>query len=167
MKFKSEQEVCRYLKNSKIYVNGKSAEIQKILFKYHFVWKSSRTTYILNCDSPFIYTYDTTFADGSNMSTFNDLEAKEIKVEDILSIEVEKDIYDPNRFKPFDRVLMCKDTSCWNPEFFKCYRYGGYDERGINVVDYMSITGDIYTHCIPYKGNEDLAFQSYHYEDKK
>lgn len=92
MKFKNEQEVHDYLKDSKMYIDGKSAQIQEILFKYGFKWNSAKNNVAAFKDYPFLFIDSTTFTCGWNMKMFCTYDKKEIKVEDILSIEIEESI---------------------------------------------------------------------------
>lgn len=54
-------------------------------------------------------------------------------------------------FKPFDKVLVRNYDGEWKPAFFSYYDY---------TSDYLYVTmhGFRYTYCIPYEGNEHLAF---------
>jgi len=174
MKFKNKQAAHDYLKNSKVWAGDKSKEVQKVLYEYGFHWHDSKDAN----NSPLALYISDEFLDGTNdyslfftnmskdvnSSVLHFYINKELFTNDILSIEIEQEKHE---FKPFDKVLVSKDNSCWNPEFFKCYGYGGYNDEGISVVYYMSISGYTYTHCIPYEGNEELVFKTYNNEDKR
>ena len=54
-------------------------------------------------------------------------------------------------FKPFDKVLVKKQTGRWGPAFFYEETEDGY---------YKTIDGRLYTQCILYKGNEHLINES-------
>ena len=169
MKFKNEKAVREYLNNSKVRLVYKTIDIIKVLNKYGLCGN------ILNNDvaiqnvsqAKFLLIQDESISLSTYTYGFYHSDCKELSVNDILSIEIEEEVIHPHIFKSFDRVLMSKKDSCWNPEFFRCCGYGGYDDREINVVNYMSINGCTYTHCIPYEGNEELAFKPYNHEDGK
>lgn len=57
-----------------------------------------------------------------------------------------------HQFKPFDKVLCRFDTedSVWRPRFFSHIRQDAFP--------YCTIGGACFDFCIPYEGNEDLAF---------
>jgi len=170
MKFENKQKVHDYLKNSKIDAGDKSKEVQKVLYEYGFKWLGFKNlldvpTYFfalsfLFINGDYIYSFDSEYG-------FHKDNYKQLPVDDILSIEIEEEVVQPHVFKPFDKVLMCKNDSCWNPEFFKSYGYGGCDNRRNNVIYYMSISGYTYTHCIPYEGNENLIFKPYSRKDER
>lgn len=168
MKFKDKKAVHDYLKNSKVRVTYKTIDVIKVLNKYGLCGN------ILNNDvaiqnilqAKFLFIQDESIYFSTNTYGFYYSNYKELSVDDILSIEIEgeEEVVQPHVFKPFDKVLMCKNDSCWNPEFFKSY---GYDGIKGNVVGYMSINGCTYTHCIPFEGNEELAFKPYNHEDER
>lgn len=172
MKFKDKQSVREYLNGSKIYVNGKSEEIQKVLFKYGFDRKDESiedecvvVKEVGNTYNPFIYVTCYIFCTGCDMDHFHNHPYKELKAEDVLSIEVEKS-QKKYEFKTFDKVLMCADNT-WEPCFFRASQsitIGAYDE--IHCTRYMSMGGLISAHCIPYEGNESLLGKPYNHEDE-
>lgn len=93
----TKKEAHEYLKNSKIYVDGKFAQIQKKLLEAGFKW-TYRDAILENIefkDMPFLYVYgdilsDDRFSAGASMIRFSQSYFKELKAEDILSIEIEE-----------------------------------------------------------------------------
>lgn len=88
----TKKEAFEYLKRCKIYVNGKSAEIQKILFETGYNWplKSSEPKFE---DQPFLYTDIDAWGEGlllhgRDMRKFAESRFTEIKAEDVLAIEI-------------------------------------------------------------------------------
>lgn len=76
------------LKNRKVYVNGKSAEIQKKLFELGFEWPMDGKE-VVNEDWPFLYTSDTKRIQcGTDMVQFSKDKNSEISYEEILAIDV-------------------------------------------------------------------------------
>lgn len=170
MKFKDKKEVHDYLKNSKVDAGDKSKEVQQVLYRYGFRWLDLKNitdvpSYLFAL--PFLCIDNVYIRSFNSKPGFDRNNCKKLSVEDILSIEIEKETVQPHVFKPFNKVLMCKNDSCWNPEFFKSYGYGGCDNRRNNAIYYMSISGYTYTHCIPYEGNENLVLKSYNHEDER
>lgn len=99
------KEVKKLLDNTKVYVNGKSEEIQKKLFSLGYYWASAcikdDNVKIRFIDSPFIYIIDNQLYHGCNMENFKMSLNKEITVEDILSIILEPE------YRPFKNVEEC------------------------------------------------------------
>lgn len=123
----TRKEINNFLANTRVYVNGKSREIQEKLFSLGYKWNCGESnvtrTYI-----PFLYIYsDMTFTCGNDMECFSIHENKEITAEQILTIKLAKTVYRP--FKDKDE--------CWK-EMFKhkpfgwiiCKKTGGYDTVG-------------------------------------
>lgn len=131
--------------NTKVYVNGKSEEIQRKLFKLGFHWDGSCDNPIYHLDSPFIYiNSDKTLGNSYYMDSFSKHEYKEIKADDILSINTEE-------LHPFDKVLV-RDN---DDEIWKCDLFSHIDKNE-KYNKYICI-GSRWEQCIPYQGNEHLV----------
>lgn len=91
----TKKEAFEYLKDRKIYVNGKSIEIQMKLFEVGFAWPLSGKT-VRYADRPFLYTNTNHLTSGDDMYAFTSNAALEISAEEILAIEIaeEKPNYD-------------------------------------------------------------------------
>ena len=91
----TKKEAFEYLKDRKIYVNGKSIEIQMKLFEVGFAWPLSGKT-VRFADRPFLYTNPNYLTSGEDMCAFTSNAALEISAEEILAIEIaeEKPNYD-------------------------------------------------------------------------
>ena len=89
----TKAEAFEYLKGKKVYVAGKSGEIQEVLLKAGFSWgKSSASQKIESTDEPFLYIGNEGFLMyGSNMEFFIRDTNEEISADDILSIEIIED----------------------------------------------------------------------------
>lgn len=138
----TKQQAQDFLKNKKVYVNGKSEEIQKKLFECGCKWRGSSRE--VSCTSyPFLYIdkkLDMTW--GDDMNHFSNRDLKEITAEEILSIEL---IEEP-KFKPFDKVLVRDyNHEPWSIEFFNSM----YKSQFECIMS-------VYNQCIPYEGNEHL-----------
>lgn len=87
----TKEEAFEYLKNRKIYVNGKSTEIQKKLFACGVQWKSGGTNI---CDYGNYYVINShgllTHCDGMR-SYWECLINEEISAEEILAIEIQEE----------------------------------------------------------------------------
>lgn len=144
----TKEEIQKKLTRTKVYVNGRSEEIQKKLFKLGITWPCS-STQIQSTNRPFLYIGDKLeIMSASNMIDFKDNAYKEITVEDILSIPVEKE--NEYEFKPFDRVLVRdEEDNVWRAAIFS------HIDKERERFPYVTINAH-YKHCIPYEGNESL-----------
>lgn len=136
----TQKEIEKFLGNTKVYVNGKSREIQERLFSFGYGWNNSNPTKVSFENKPFLFidkggeiTY------GCDMSFFIEQKKnREISADEILSLEITKPSY-----RPFKRY-----EECWNemqkhqPFGWLCQKCDGY---------YVPIRFDIY---------EDAAFNS-------
>lgn len=100
-----KEEIRKYLDNTKVYVNGKSKEIQEKLFSFGYSWYGCNPTKV-NCeDKPFLYIDDNKkISHGDSMLYFKEHEYREISAKQILSMKVTKPSYRP--FK--------SQEECWN-----------------------------------------------------
>ena len=89
----TKAEAFEYLKGKKMYVAGKSGEIQEVLFKAGFSWdKSSASQKIESTDAPFLYMgNEGSLMYGNSMEFFIRDTNEEISADDILSIEIVDD----------------------------------------------------------------------------
>lgn len=141
-----KEEAIKKLSNTKVYVDGKSEEVQKKLFELGFMWASgSRVVDYIS--KPFIFiSANMLMTTSSDMLYFKHEKSIECKANDILSITIDKEY----EFKPFDRVLVRDyDSSDWNADFFSHIRQ---DE---DFFKFKTI-GSSWVYCIPFEGNEHL-----------
>ena len=136
------------LANTKVYVAGKSKEIQEKVFQLGY--ESNLTGTEIRCtEIPFLY-FDKNgiVTDGCYMNYFMAHPYREVTADYILSLEPKPEC----PFKPFDKVLMREDDEFeWRPKLFSRVIM---DEE----CSYCSIDGFEFKYCIPYEGNEHLAF---------
>lgn len=79
--------------------------------------------------------------------------------------EKEKEAKEQPDFKPFDKVLVRCNKNCkWLPAFFVRDRGDEYAWR-YNVLPIHSGRTADFAYCIPYEGNENIAFTTYDIED--
>lgn len=142
-----KEEAIAKLSNTKVYVAGKSEELQKKLFEIGFRWRNTGEVFVEFVDRPFIFMNgDMLLGHGNDMTYFGRHHNKEIKADDILSITIDKEC----EFKPFDKVLVRdKDNEKWEADFFSHIQ----DEN----LYYFSTIGGSWRQCIPYEGNEHLV----------
>ena len=161
---KVDPRVC----NIKVYVNGKSAELQKKLFELGCRWYDG-TKNVQNTDFPFLYVnQEGAIQSGSWMGSFIDMSNREENVDKVLEmtpvsegdeactfkyrgVEMlpvsEEDEACP--FKAYDRVLgRDREDLEWNIDLFVRKAEEPYKYRCFR---------HFYKYCIPYAGNEHLA----------
>lgn len=142
-----KEEAIAKLSNTKVYVDGKSEEIQRKLFEIGFSWKTFKKQ-IVNTEMPFIYIHsDLHLLAGNEMGLFKNKELIELKADEILSIKIDKEY----EFKPFDRVLVRDyDNANWKTDFFSHIVNGG-DEYVFKTISAC------WKQCVPFEGNEHLV----------
>ena len=92
----TKEEIRKFLDNTKVYVNGKSKEIQEKLFSLGYRWSVTCSTEVGHTERPFLFIYkggDITYA--SNMCKFVEHEHREITADEILALEVTEPSYRP------------------------------------------------------------------------
>lgn len=146
----TREAAIELLKNRKVYVNGKSAEIQQKLFELG--WKQWDTD--TNCndhlDKPFIYIDDNMkISYDYDMRNFISYPNAEISADEIIAIEVVPEC----SFKPFDRILG-RDTN-ENRWQIGLFAYCRYDQQTGELLYYVCMD-KTWGQCIPYEGNEHL-----------
>ena len=101
----TREEIKKFLDNTKVYVNGKSIEIQEKLFSFGYKWYCDKDYKVQLTEKPFLFISDeNTIKHGKNIKFFKMHEYREITAEEILSLEVTEPSYRP--FKNKDE--------CWN-----------------------------------------------------
>lgn len=133
------------IKNIKIYVDGKGAEIQKVLFALGAKWLNGETE-VYNPQKPFlVITDDGILFQGADKILFSQYEYKEVSADEVLSW---KPVKPKPVLKPFDRVLVRDlEGTKWNLSFY------GYEGDG---GEFYVCNGSPWNQCIPYDGNEHL-----------
>ena len=134
----TKEEINKFLANTKIYVAGKSEEIQKKLFSLGYKWISGSTE-VEYTKSPFLFIYpNMSFSRCSDMVYFSDNIKREISAEEILSLELTKPTYRPFKTR----------EECWN-EMLKHQPFGwikakdGGSPRLIGNI-YLNIDEEVY-----------------------
>lgn len=118
----TQKEIDRFLANTKVYVDGKSREIQEKLFSFGFHWLSG--TQVSHTEKPFLYfAEDKEITFGNDMGYFAEHKYFELSPKEILSLKLDKPEYRP--FKDRDE--------CWN-EMLKHQPFGWV--RGIGSTCY-------------------------------
>lgn len=100
----TREEINKFLADTKVYVAGKSKEIQEKLFSLGYEWCGGCTK-VSHTEDPFLYIKQAHYISrGRDMCIFTEHGHREITAEEILSLELTEPIYRP--FK--DR------EECWN-----------------------------------------------------
>ena len=100
----TREEIKKILDNTKVYVNGKSKEIQEKLFYFGYGWGGRNHTEVSYVNEPFLFIYKQNITHSNDMHTFIECKHREISADEILSLEITEPSYRP--FKTKDE--------CWN-----------------------------------------------------
>lgn len=122
----TREEAIRFLSNTKVYVNGKSKEIQEKLFSLGFQW-GFQGKRVFRESKPFLFLWgNMKICYGDNMEHFTRKTFREITVTDILNI-----VIDEPKYRPF------KDSNeCWN-EMLKHDPFGWVQAKESTVKLYI------------------------------
>lgn len=94
----TREEIRKFLDNTKVYVNGKSKEIQEKLFSFGYKWYGNNHTKVYDVNKPFLFIQsDGEIKYSSEMNTFKEHKNREIFADEILSLEVTEPSYRPFR----------------------------------------------------------------------
>lgn len=136
----TKEEIRKILDNTKVYVNGKSKEIQEKLFSFGYKWQVSNSTEVINIERPFLFIYsDGYISYTNNMRYFAEHQNHEITADEILSLEITEPSYRPfntkeecwqemQKHQPFGWLKSKKNGSyhcigevSWSDEFKAVY----------------------------------------------
>lgn len=119
----TQKEIDKFLADTKVYVNGKSKEIQEKLFSLGYKWCDACTE-VKNTERPFLYIKKNHYIlYGWDVNVFTEHEYREISGEEILSLKLTEPSYKPFKNK----------EECWN-EMLKHQPFGWikYKNNGNN-----------------------------------
>ena len=142
------------LKNTKIYLSNEEDRIkfQEKVFKLGVKWSEGNQYVVDNTNGDMFFTIDNylhLFLDWGKAYFINNT-SKQIFLDEVLAIEEPK-----INFKPFDKVLVRDGYDVrWKPKLFAWYNV---DYKEDYPYPFEATDGDVYSYCIPYKGNEELA----------
>lgn len=98
----TREEAIRFLGNTKVYVQGKSKEIQEKLFSLGFHWKLDGKK-VRHEEKPFLFLWeDMELYYSSDMEHFSNKAFREITANDILNIVIDKP-----KYRPFKDAQEC------------------------------------------------------------
>lgn len=107
----TRQEAIKFLSNTKVYVDGRSREIQQKLFDVGFKWSYCKKNVSFEWE-PYLYmgkgNGNLYLQHGDSMKYFKEHPFREIKVDDILSINIQESRknYEIGERLPFGRVTL-------------------------------------------------------------
>lgn len=149
--------VDKRIQGIRVYVDGRSAEIQKKLFELGARWAHIGKE-ITDEECPFLYVDNRgAIASGYNMKCFMNGgygggHSTEVKADELLSWEPEPQPQPLPQLEPFQKVLVRQeDDDEWEASFFSHYRQMPSGKEPHNVCVTFP-----WTQCIPYEGNEHL-----------
>lgn len=136
----TREEINAFLANTKVYVAGKSKEIQEKLFSLGYKWNEGDTD-VLFTECPFLYINNNHHISyGYDMCVFIEYEHHEITAEEIISLEITEPAYRP--FKT--------QEECWQ-EMIKHQPFGWiiYDETYHSICEVTPDEITIFYKCDP------------------
>lgn len=109
----TKEEIEKFLDDTKVYVDGKSEEIQKKLFSFGYHWTVGNSTKVRHQDSPFLFIHrNKEIYHSTDMVYFSSHEFRKITAEEILSLEVTEPSY-----KAFKSKEECWEEMHKHPDF--------------------------------------------------
>ena len=99
----TKEEIKKFLDNTKVYVNGKSKEIQEKLFSFGYYWFGGNQKEVMLTEEPFLFIESDGIKHSSDMCHFNNHKNTEITAEQILSLELTE------QYRPFKDQEECWD----------------------------------------------------------
>ena len=125
----TKKEIEKFLDDTKVYVDGKSAEIQRKLFSFGYHWANGEATEVRYPDSPFLFIYkNKEIFHSTDMIHFSSHEHRKINANKILSLEITEPSY---------RAFKSKEE-CWK-EMHKHPDFGWLTRTDSGV--YVHISG--------------------------
>lgn len=122
----TQEEIDKFLADTKVYVNGKSKEIQEKLFSLGYSWGKIEK-HVRYTDKPFLFIWeDKSIGYSDNMEYFIKHQNKEITAEQILALEVTEPTY-----RPFKDV-----EECWQ-EMLKHEPFGWVIDKNDNSYEHI------------------------------
>lgn len=142
----TRKEIEKFLANTKVYVNGKSEEIQKKLFSFGFYRGIS--VEVSHTEKPFLYLSEHKgITYGNDMKCFTEHKYSEISAEQILALRVTEPSYRP--FKDAEE--------CWQ-EMLKHEPFGWVKRINGGYKQIMAIHMDMFNkHCADFAGQTGTA----------
>ena len=136
----TRSEIYKKLNNTKVYLGKHSEEVQKKLFELGYSWGRGVTD-VSYTDKPFLFisTYcDFLLGYSDNLKDFNEDRAKEITVEDILSIEEDVDTSFKNKQELLEEMIKHVPYG-WITNGFKTAQIISCDNQGFTIVDHLRL----------------------------
>lgn len=123
----TQKEIDKFLTNTKVYVNGKSKEIQEKLFSLGYKWSYGGTC-VSYTESPFLFiNKDMSLSWNNDMEYFSNHENREISAEQILSLKLTEP-----KYRPFKNA-----EECW-AEMLKHQPFGWIKEKATQSMSLVS-----------------------------
>lgn len=101
----TKQEANKFLEGTKVYVNGRSKEIQEFAFNLGWKWLDNSTK-IQYVEDPFFYFKDGKIQSGVSMLTFKEACETEISCEQILNIRIAEPTKSWEELKKIGKIFI-------------------------------------------------------------
>ena len=143
----TKEEIKKFLDDTKVYVNGKSEEIQKKLFSFGYNWYNEKLPKVILTEMPFLFIESDGITSSCDMRFFNNNKFTEITAEQILSLELTEG------YRPF------KDKNeCWI-EMMKHQPFGwvkSKDDGDFSLVGYVRLDRHFEDVMVTFAANEQI-----------
>ena len=135
----------KMLTNTKVYVNGKSKEIQEKLFEIGFSWRGIESNNISNLGAPFLFVKND-ISYSNSMITFRNSLFTEVSADDILNIKLDEEfipkkgdiIFVKSGSDIFIEIFASLQYDCLKKEQFWCsYYISSRVELSVNFGGYL------------------------------
>lgn len=124
----TQKEIDNFLACTKIYVAGKSKEIQEKLFSFGFSWGNNEKTVFCK-GKPFLFLNENKeITWGEDMNYFEEHKNREITAEEILALKLIKSTYRPFRTQ----------EECWQ-EMLKHHPFGWIKNEAGNIFNIIAV----------------------------
>ena len=157
----TRKEIDKLLANTKVYVAGKSKEIQEKLFSLGYCWHIGGSTEVKHENEPFLFIYKVHSISCTNdMCTFMRSEYREITAEEIIALEITEPTYRP--FKNNDECLaeMMKHKPFGLVKYYDIFiKIISIDDYGVEYLYYGESVNLDYSESLRYlKFIDDTPF---------
>ena len=127
----TKEEIEKFLDDTKVYVDGKSEEIQKKLFSFGYHWTVGNSTKVRHQDSPFLFIHrNKEIFHSDDMVYFCENENRKVTAEEILSLE---------NTEPSYRAFMSWEE-CWR-EMHRHTDFGWVKSKETSFFYHIDVVG--------------------------
>lgn len=168
----TKEEAKKMLANTKVYVNGKSKEIQRKLFEIGFSWRGFSENIIRVENSPFLF-IENLITHSADMLVFKNYPLKEISAEDILNIKLDDEFKDGDIIYSITKkgnsfISIFKEMSNEKMYTYAAFAIGGFLTYGTSPKSYwFGLLYDIFNIRLATEKEKKILFSALKEKDLK